>query len=78
MQNVTLKNDYHNTEVTIRCEVLSHIYGEVTITPTVRQIERARKELCGSLNCECGGIRGPQDHNGKRLVVDYSKFYTAV
>lgn len=78
MSRVTLTNDFHNTSTTLICETLSHIYGEVTIRPSVNQIRRAKKALCGISGCTCSddaGCRGPQQHNGKRLVVDMSSLY---
>lgn len=80
MKLVTLTNDFHNTDVTLRCEVLSHIYGEATIYPSESQIKRAKRELCGIDGCTCSdaaGCRGPQEHNGKRLIVDVSKLYVS-
>ena len=79
-QLVRLKNDFHNSAVTLRCEVLAHIHGEATIRPTATQIKRARKQLCGIAGCTCGsdcGTRGPQEHNGKRLIVDSSDLYVS-
>lgn len=78
MQLVTITNDFHNSSVTLRCDVLSHIYGEATIRPSREQIKRAKRELCGIAGCECSGAdghRGPQRHNGKRLVIDCSSLY---
>ena len=78
MANVTLRNDFHNTSVVLRCETLSHMFGEVTIRPTVSQIRKSKKSLCGIAGCTCSndcGIRGPQNHNGKRLVVDLSEVF---
>lgn len=73
MANVTLRNDFHNSECTIRTEVLSHIYHTSTVYPTRSQIETANRKLCGIQGCTCGGIRGPQEYRGKRLIVDDSK-----
>lgn len=78
MSLVTLKNDFHNTSINIRCEVLSHIHHTATIYPTKSQIRKAKKVLCGSPECTCSdpaGTRGPQEVNGKRLVVDCSAAY---
>ncbi len=77
-QLVKLTNDFHNSEVTLRCEVLSHIYNEATIYPNARQITRAKRELCGIEGCCCSGDAGccgRQTHNGKRLIVDCSAIY---
>ena len=79
MALVTLRNDFHNTSVTIRCDTLSHIHHTVTIRPSRSQIERARKSLCGISGCECSGCmgtRGRQTHNGKLLEIDFGRLYT--
>jgi hypothetical protein len=81
MNKVTLVNDFHNTTVTLMCETLSHIWNEVTIYPSEAQIRRAKKTLCGIDGCTCSsdaGCRGPQKHNGKRLVVDVSSLYASL
>ena len=78
MSRVTLTNDLHNTSTTLICETLSHIYNEVTIYPSVSQIKRAKKALCGIDGCTCSGdagTRGRQEHNGKRLIVDVSAMF---
>jgi len=71
----TLKNDFHNTSVRIRCEGVGQFRGETTIRLTARQSKRASRALCGIPDCKCAmqdcGIRGPQrtdDH--KRLIVE--------
>jgi len=53
---ITLKNDFHRSEVRLRAEE-----GEPF---TDSQIRRARRTLCGVQGCVCGGAmgeRGPQD-----------------
>lgn len=80
MTTVTLTNDFHNTSVRIRCEVLSHIHNLSTIYPSVGQIKKAKKALCGIDGCTCSGdagIRGRQEHNDKRLIVDVSSLLVA-
>lgn len=70
---VTLTNDFHNSSVTLLCEVLQHIHSEYTIYPTPSQIRRAKRVLCGVDGCECSGvcgIRGKQVFRGKPLIVD--------
>ena len=73
MQNiVTLKNDFHETEVRLRCRVLDH-GSEVTIRPGATQIARAKRVLCGISGCTCSddtGCRGLQTHRGKRLLIE--------
>lgn len=78
MARVTLTNDFHGTSTTLICETLLHIHNEVTIYPSVSQIKRAKKSLCGIDGCTCSdsaGTRGRQEHNGKRLVVDVSAMF---
>jgi hypothetical protein len=78
MQLVTLTNDFHNSAVVLRCEVLQHIHNELTIYPTVYQIKRTKRKLCGIAGCTCSndiGIRGKQHHNGKPLIVDRSAIF---
>ena len=80
MQTVTLTNDFHGTSVNLRCEVLSHIHNVSTIYPSAGQVKKSKAALCGIAGCTCSGedgTRGPQEHNGKRLVVDVSSVYTA-
>lgn len=77
---ITLKNDFHNTEVLLRAEVLSHIHHTATAYLTTGQIKRAKRELCGIAGCTCSGeagTRGPQMlDNGKRLEVNIDAAYT--
>lgn len=77
---VTLRNDFHNTEVTLRAEVLSHIWHTATIYPSKAQAKRAKKVLCGISGCTCSndfGTRGPQAlADGKKLVVDMTNLYS--
>jgi len=52
---ITLKNDFHNTSVTLR------LRGNY---PTASQVKRAKKVLCGISGCTCSnvmGMRGQQD-----------------
>ena len=53
--STTLRNDFHNSEVTIRAERGQEL--------TLSQVLRARRALCGITGCTCGGNlgeRGPQ------------------
>ena len=60
---ITLKNDFHNSQVTIQVAGLPHI-----VTPS--QERRIHKALCGNKGCQCGSIRGPQySPDGERLTV---------
>jgi len=77
MTMYTLRNDFHDSEVRIRCDGLSHIHNECEIRPTKRQLQRIRRVLCGISDCECGSIRGPQrTDDGKLLIVDCTAEFT--
>lgn len=52
-QKVTLKNDYHNTEVTIIVRDGDEL--------SKAQMRRVESTLCGMADCHCGIIRGQQD-----------------
>ena len=78
MNNVILRNNFHNTSVTIRCPVFLHIHNEAKIYPSVSQIRRAKRELCGIDGCTCSGdagTRGPQEYNDRRLIVNVSAIF---
>ena len=49
---ITLRNDFHNTTTTVWPQ--DHRL-------TAEQIAEAKRRLCGSSDCMCGGIRGRQD-----------------
>lgn len=51
---VTLRNDFHNTEVDIRVPHLPY-------TLSKGQMARIWRVLCGQNDCTCGGVRGKQD-----------------
>ena len=68
---ITLKNDFHNTEVSVRTDFLSHGDGRYSIVLTKSQGTRVRRKLCGlGDSCTCGGVRGPQEHQGHRFFVE--------
>ncbi len=73
-QMVTLRNDFHNTSYRVRTAV-EFDAGVAIITLTDGQTARARKVLCGMDDCTCAqhscGIHGPQEHDGRKLLVDY-------
>ena len=82
----TIRNDFHNTSVKVRCDALQHIHNEIEISPSVSQIKRIHRELCGMSDCTCGGICGPQSatvtaRNGQtvelRLIINQDALYTA-
>ena len=59
MKKFTLKNDFHNTEVTVHARRHPDSQDDV-YTLSKRQTARVIKELCGINDCCCGDIRGPQ------------------
>lgn len=54
---ITLKNDFHNSSISIRAELGQWL--------SKSQIARARKALCGITGCTCGGNLGER---GKQSV----------
>ena len=50
---ITLKNNFHSTSVNLRPR-------NGRLSPA--QMRRARRVLCGLSECQCGGIRGPQEY----------------
>ena len=55
MKKITLRNDFHNTEINL-------VPHDGKLSPS--QVARARRTLCGIENCCCSGdlgTRGPQD-----------------
>jgi hypothetical protein len=56
IRTVTIRNDFHNTECTLRAT-------DNKLSPS--QVKRCRKTLCGFHDCTCAegplGERGPQD-----------------
>ena len=76
MTTITLKNDFHNTSVNIRCRVVDS-YDTSTAYLSAGQIKRAKLVLCGVSGCCCSradGTRGKQDIDGKTLEVDLTAF----
>lgn len=57
MEKITLTNDFHNSAVTLQANL-----GEWL---SARQIQKARKALCGMQDCTCGGNLGER---GKQAV----------
>lgn len=64
--NLTLTNDFHNTEVTIRVTKLPHI-----LTPSQRR--HIWRKLCGIPGCTCGIIRGKQYHEHQLLEFKWEQ-----
>ena len=63
---ITLTNDVHNTEVRIRVDRLPAALSE-------RQTKRVIGALCGMSDCHCGIIRGPQEHDGRKLITAWDQ-----
>lgn len=63
MPTITLRNDFHNSEVSVRVRSLP-----ATLSPW--QTKRVDRELCGNSDCQCGNIRGPQSHGTEFLTWD--------
>ena len=77
---ITLRNDFHNSSVTLNADVRSHIHNVATAYLSTGQIRRAKQELCGIDGCTCSGeagTRGRQElPSGKRLEVNCDAVYT--
>ena len=54
---ITITNNLHNTEVSIRANIGDEL--------TINQIKRSRMTLCGITGCCCGGALG---HRGTQVV----------
>ena len=69
---VTLSNDFHNSEVDILVDPdqISEYETDLEVAPTLGQLRRVRRELCGFSDCTCGGVRGPQQHDGRTLHIN--------
>ena len=66
---VTLKNDFHNTEVSVEGKPWLTQLNERMVTIPVKTLRRAGMTLCGIKECTCGGFRGKAyDENS----VDYT------
>ena len=80
MRTFTLRNDFHNTSVNVRCQGIQYTPYEIEITLSESQKKRTKKALCGVQGCTCSdetGMRGEQDsvyfsnHSGSaRLIVN--------
>ena len=77
---ITLANDFHGTETTIKCPARDDDNrGVLTIYPGADQIKRAKQRLCGIKGCTCSddaGCRGPQKtSDGRAFEIDMSSLY---
>jgi len=60
---ITLRNEFHGSAVNVRVH-------SVPVTLTASQTKRVYRELCGMRDCTCGGLRGIQQGDGKRIDWD--------
>ena len=61
-----IRNDFHNTEVTL---VAKSVYKGVWHL-TRSQVNRARRVLCGVAGCTCGGVLGQRGRDGLPAGID--------
>ena len=64
--NITLTNDFHNTSVSLRSRG-----SRSSQWLSARQVQRARKMLCGHADCRCSGIAGTRGQQSIRLDMLY-------
>lgn len=57
---ITLTNNFHDTEITLRLPELDFGQSQEISEHTYKRIHR---ELCGSDTCTCGGARGDQTYS---------------
>ena len=63
---ITLTNDFHRTEARVRVDRLPATLSE-------RQTKRVISALCGISGCSCDVIRGPQEHDGRKLITEWEQ-----
>jgi hypothetical protein len=61
MNTITLRNDFHNSEVTLRA-----VAGQEL---SLLQVLRARRILCGIKGCTCGGNLGERGQQAVEVDV---------
>jgi hypothetical protein len=64
MMNITLYNDFHNSETTVRVTGLP-------ATLTHAQVLRACKKLCGMHDCKCQDIYGVRRVDGRQIYMEW-------
>jgi len=69
MPTLELRNDFHNTSTTVRATVTDLGGGELCVFMSDRQFAQVCKRLCGIPKCTCGGVRGPQQHEGQAIAL---------
>ena len=67
MKKITLRNDFHNSTVTVLANDLQHAYemfefgkDQSASKSAKAWTRRVRNALCGNHDCTCGVIRGNQ------------------
>ncbi len=83
MEKLILRNDFHNTEVTLRINPNINSKGTHDFTLSTGQVKKANKTLCGIKDCACSGYLGCHggnyeiktivDHYNVRLEIDYNE-----
>jgi len=76
MKKITLTNDFHNIEVTLRIEELE---GAAIGKLSANQVKKARRELCGMSDCTCSGdtgCRGNQQYEVEPIFDDRTNAIT--
>ncbi len=58
MKNLVLKNDFHNSEVTLRVNHAGEIEVDDVIKLSAGQVKKAQNTLCGIDGCLCSGELG--------------------
>jgi hypothetical protein len=78
-KKLVLKNDYHNTQVTLRVEHNGKIEIDDVIELTAGQIKKTQKLLCGIAECLCAGDLGTRgnwhDLDGEEVKLQEEIFY---
>lgn len=76
MTTITLSNDFHGTESTVRPVAITEGRNKGFHKISRATALRLRRELCGRTDCKCGGDFGQR--GGAALVVvneDYARNY---
>ena len=60
---ITLSNDFHRTQVTLRVVELGRPLSK-------NQIRRARQTLCGHDGCLCGGVLGERGEQPVEIILE--------
>lgn len=70
----TLRNDFHNSTTTIRCEGKLIGDDEIELQLSKGQIRKAKSDLCGTDGCTCSNAAGMRGENrtddGRRITFN--------